>query len=66
MSKYGFGDDYVEKESQAIKNFTLEDYKGSAQQYIRPDKMIYLVVGDATTQLKPLEGLGYGKPVLIN
>ncbi len=66
MSKYGFGDDYVEKESQSIKNFTLDDYKSSAQQYIRPDKMIYLVVGDANTQLKPLEGLGFGKPVLIN
>jgi hypothetical protein len=27
--------------------------------------MIYLVVGDAATQMKPLADLGLGKPVLI-
>lgn len=66
MSKYGLGDDYVEKESEAIRNFTLDDYKSTAQKYIRPEKMIYVVVGDATTQLKPLEKIGFGKPVLLN
>jgi hypothetical protein len=30
-----------------------------------PDRMIYLIVGDAATQRKPLEKLGFGKPVLI-
>ena len=25
----------------------------------------YLVVGDAETQMKPLESVGFGKPVLI-
>ena len=28
--------------------------------------MIYLVVGDANTQLDKLEQLGFGKPVLLN
>ena len=28
--------------------------------------MIYLVVGDAKTQLDKLEQLGFGKPVLLN
>jgi zinc protease len=28
--------------------------------------MIYLVVGDAKTQLNKLEGLGFGKPELLN
>jgi zinc protease len=28
--------------------------------------MIWLVVGDAKTQLKPMEKLGFGKPVLLN
>jgi hypothetical protein len=27
--------------------------------------MVYVVVGDAATQLKPLEKIGFGKPVLI-
>ena len=28
--------------------------------------MIYLIVGDAATQLEKLEGLDFGKPVLLN
>ena len=28
--------------------------------------MIYLIVGDAATQLDKLEALGFGKPVLLN
>ena len=44
---------------------TLEQHKELAQKYIHPDKMIYLIVGDAATQLQPLEKLGFGKPVLI-
>jgi len=28
--------------------------------------MIYLIVGDAETQLDKLENLGFGKPILLN
>ena len=28
--------------------------------------MIWLVVGDATTQLERMKGLGFGEPILIN
>ena len=44
---------------------TLEDHKALAQKYILPDKMFYLVVGDAETQLEPLKKLGFGDPILI-
>jgi zinc protease len=36
-----------------------------ANKYINPDRMIYLVVGDGATQMKLLEQLGFGKPILI-
>jgi zinc protease len=45
---------------------TVEDIKRLASQYIRPDQMIYLVVGDAETQMARLEQLGFGSPVLLN
>jgi zinc protease len=35
------------------------------KKYIDPMKMYYIVVGDAATQLKPLEKAGLGKPVLV-
>jgi len=62
---YGFPDDYIKKQEEIVRNMTLEQHKELAQKYIHPDKMIYLIVWDAATQLKPLEKLGFGKPVLI-
>lgn len=65
MSKYGFSDDYIRKEGEVIKSMTLDENKAVTQKYIIPDKMYYVVVGDAATQMKALEKIGFGKPVLI-
>ncbi len=65
MSKYGFSDDYVKKEEDVIRNMTVEDHRATAQKYLIPERMYYLVVGDAATQMNPLEKIGFGKPVLI-
>jgi zinc protease len=65
MAKYGFPEDYVKKEEDVIENMTVEEHKAITDKYIVPDKMYYVVVGDAATQLKPLEKIGFGKPVLI-
>ena len=65
ISTYDFPDDYIKKEEEIVKNMTLEDHKALAQKYIIPDKMIYVVVGDAETQLEPLKKVGFGDPVLI-
>jgi zinc protease len=37
-----------------------------ANTYINPNKMIWLVVGDAETQLERMKELGYGTPILLN
>lgn len=65
MSKYGFPDDYVKKEENIIKDITIEEHKAITDKYIVSDKMFYVVVGDAATQMKPLEKIGFGKPILI-
>jgi len=65
LSKYGLPDDYIKKEENIIKNMTVEEHKAITDKYIIPDKMYYIIVGDAATQLKPLEKIGFGKPVLI-
>jgi zinc protease len=44
---------------------TVEEHKAITDKYIVPDKMYWVVVGDATTQLKPLEKIGFGKPILV-
>jgi zinc protease len=65
MSKYGLSDNYVKQEEVLIKNMTIEEHKAITQKYIVPDRMYYLIVGDAATQMKPLEKIGFGKPILI-
>ena len=66
MSKYGLPDDYVKKEEDIIKGMTTDEAKSIIDKYIVPDRMYYVVVGDAATQLTPLEKIGFGKPVLVN
>ncbi|MCX6302035.1 MAG: pitrilysin family protein [Bacteroidia bacterium] len=66
MTKYGFSPDYIKKEENIIRNMTIEEHKAITQKYIVPDKMYYIVVGDAATQMKPLEKIGFGKPVLLS
>ncbi|HEY5470472.1 MAG TPA: hypothetical protein VIK07_08115, partial [Bacteroidales bacterium] len=65
MSKYGFPDNYIKKEEEVLKNITLDEHKTITDKYIVPDKMYYVIVGDATTQIKQLEKIGFGKPILI-
>ncbi len=65
ISKYGLSDDYVKREEEVIRNMTVDEHKAITNKYIIPDRMYYLVVGDAATQMKALEKTGFGKPVLI-
>ncbi|ARV08993.1 peptidase M16 [Winogradskyella sp. PC-19] len=66
ISDLGYDDDYAKQQEEIVKALTVEDMKSLAGKYLRPDQMIYLVVGDAKTQLDKLEQLGFGKPVLLN
>ncbi len=65
IAKYDLPKDYVKQNEKIIREMTLEQHKELANKYIHPDKMIYLVVGDAKTQLKPLKKLGFGMPTVI-
>ena len=65
ISLYNLPVDFVRKEQETIKSMTVEQHKALAQKYINPSKMYYVVAGDAKTQLKELEKLGFGKPVLV-
>ncbi|MGE5347681.1 MAG: M16 family metallopeptidase, partial [Actinomycetota bacterium] len=65
IGKYGFSNDWVRKEEDVIRNMTVEDHKSITQKYFDPDRMYYVVVGDAATQMKQLEKAGFGKPVVL-
>ncbi|MCG8372815.1 MAG: insulinase family protein [Balneolales bacterium] len=66
ISDYGWSPDYVKDREQIVRDITIEDISNLAMKYANPDNMIYLIVGDAETQLERLNGLGFGEPVLVN
>jgi zinc protease len=66
ISNYNYSDDYAKKQESIVKNSTIGAIKKLSDIYLNTDKMIYLVVGDAETQLKKLEQIGFGAPILLN
>ena len=66
ISNYDRSKDYILKQEETVKNITVPEIKALAQKYVDPNKMYYLIVGDAETQLNRLEALGFGQPVLLN
>ncbi len=66
ISKYGWTPNYVKEREQIVKTMTVEQIKALSQKYLDPSKMIWLVVGDAKTQLPRMKELGFGEPVLLS
>jgi zinc protease len=66
ISNYNKPKDYALQQEETVRNITVPEIKALAQKYVNPNKMYYLIVGDAATQLERLEDLGFGKPVLLN
>lgn len=65
IGKYGWKYDYMKDREQIVKAMTVQQIKDLSEKYLNADKMIWLVVGDAKTQLPRLKELGFGEPVLI-
>jgi zinc protease len=66
IGDYGLPADYPQREQAIVDAMTVEKVKDLSGRYLRPGTMTYVVVGDAATQAKRLEALGYGAPVMIN
>ncbi|WP_347922341.1 pitrilysin family protein [Pontimicrobium sp. SW4] len=66
ISNYNLPDDYAKQREAIVKAMTVEDIKQLADKYLDVNKMNYMVVGDAKTQMEKLEALGFGKPILLN
>lgn len=66
ISTYDLPLDYVQKDEATLKSMDVAEAKRLIAEYMNPDKLIYVVVGDGRTQLKRLNNVGLGKPVLVN
>lgn len=65
ISKYNWKPNYVKEREEIVKNMSIPQIQALANKYLDPNKMIWLVVGDAKTQLPRLSALGFGEPILI-
>jgi zinc protease len=66
IATYGFPFDYIKDQEEIVRDMTVESHNELARKFIRPNEMIYLVVGDAATQLDGLKSLGFGDPILLD
>ncbi len=66
IAAYNLPFDFIKKQEKTILEMTAERHQALAQQYLDPNKMIYLVVGDAATQLEGLKQLGLGDPIVLD
>jgi zinc protease len=65
MTAYDLPYDFIRQEEAFVRSLTAEKQLELARKYIDPSRMYYVVAGDAATQLKELEKVGLGKPVLV-
>jgi len=66
ISKYHLANNYIASRQEYVANASLEQVHAIIDQYLQESEMIYVVVGDAKTQLAGLEKLGLGKPMLLD
>jgi len=66
MSAYGFPADYVLQREQIVRDMDVPRIQSLAARYLDPTRMVWLVVGDARTQLPRMRALGLGEPIRLD
>jgi len=65
IATYNLPFDYVKQNESTLNSITLAQIKEVISKTMNPRDMVYVVVGDAKTQMEPLGKLGLGKPVPV-
>ena len=66
ISKYNLPIDYISNEQDILTNMTVEDIQKLASTYLNGQNMIYVVAGDAKTQLELIKNLGFGEAIILD
>ena len=66
IATYDLPFDYIKNEENIVREMTANSHNELVKKYIKPDEMIYLVVGDKKTQFNGLQSLGFGSPIELN
>lgn len=66
VSKFDLPFNFIEKEQAQLEAMTVEEVKNIYQKYADEQEMIYVIVGDAATQLERVKAFGYGEPIMLD
>ena len=66
ITAYDLPLDYIGQREATIAAMTVEDVQALAGTHLDPARMLYVVVGDARTQLAQLADLGLGAPIVVD
>jgi len=66
MSAYGYESDYLLEREEIVREMTIGRIQELSDRFLDSEQMVWLVVGDARTQLPRLTALGLGEPVLLD
>ena len=66
IATYNLPFDYIKNEENIVREMNVESHNNLVKKYIKPNEMIYLVIGDKKTQFDGLKSLGFGNPILID
>ena len=66
ISQFDRPENYVELQQDYVQALTLEQLHNTVTKHMDEQQMIYVIAGDAKTQLGRIKDLGYGEPVQLD
>jgi len=66
MVRYGYDDDYWDKYAGRIRGLTLGDVSTAAKDYVQPDKLVWIVVGDRKKIEQEVRSLEFGEVTFLD
>jgi zinc protease len=66
ISTYNLPNDYIRKNQEELKGYTIDDMKEVMNKYMNPEELSYFVVGDAATQLEGVRNLEIGEVIRVD
>jgi len=66
MTSYHLPMDFIQQEEAFTKQLNIDQAREIIGRHLRENELIYVVVGDASTQLEKLKSCGMGDPILLD
>ena len=66
MSRFELKESYIEEQQEILVNMNLDEIRDLANRYLNENNMIYVIAGDAKTQLSEVKEFGYGDPIILD